>query len=319
MKILMLTITLLLSDYRPMFAYSTPGHQAIAKAAFKILEDTPTAEKLRSILDGEQETYAAVWLDKVRENALTTAAEKVEANTFQQAFKLNSEWHFTNFTVGSTEYSSESKFAKTDDVVHALKNAILVLEGASSPMTKRQALRTVIHLVGDIHQPLHCITGYYDLSDLAHPKLLTNVADPANTPEDRGGNQLYYTKSEELHALWDLGLPNMVSPNVDGLAVIIGSGGIGSEPATPGDYHAWPEQWASDSMTQANAAYQGISFDKAAYVPDPRKPGKTKLEISITLPNGTTDYEKNQKARAQAQLHKATIHLAQLLAAIEYQ
>ncbi len=319
MKILILTLSLLLSVYRSTFAYSQPGHQAIAKAAFKMLQGTSTAAKLKNILGSEQETYAAVWLDNVRENTLTTVAEKAEAMEFNQNFPQNSEWHFTNFIVGSTTYSFHSTFSKTDDVVHALENAISVLEGASSTMTQREALRTVIHLVGDIHQPLHCITGYYDLSDMAHPKLLTSVSDPANIPEDRGGNQLYYTKTEELHALWDLGLPNMVSPNVDQLAVIIAGNGISSEQATPGDYHRWAESWASDSMKQANAAYQGISFNNAEYVPNPRKPGKMQLKIYIALPNGTVGYKNSQKNRTQMQLHLAAVHLAQLLANIKYQ
>jgi hypothetical protein len=40
----------------------------------------------------------------------------------------------------------------------------------SDDFTKPQALRLLVHFVGDIHQSLHCGTGFYDLSDLHQPK-----------------------------------------------------------------------------------------------------------------------------------------------------
>jgi hypothetical protein len=74
-------------------------------------------------------------------------------------------------------------------------------------MSKRIALRVLIHLVGDIHQPLHCGTGYYDVRNLARPKLISRPSEAARfrNTEDRGGNQLFYGtgKFDELHAYWD--------------------------------------------------------------------------------------------------------------------
>src|SRR4029077_15907680 len=107
-----------------------------------------------------------------------------EVAAFKKAFPNNAEWHFCNFIVGSTNYDFNSKYAAPEDVVHTLENAISVLEGTPSKMTKREALRTVIHLVGDIHQPLHCITGFFDLSDMNHPILLEDVADPKTAKQD---------------------------------------------------------------------------------------------------------------------------------------
>src|ERR1700722_1765744 len=142
-------------------------------------------------------------------------------------------------------------------------------------MTKQQAMRAVFHLVGDIHQPLHCITGFYDLSNLKEPVLLTDVEDPKTAVQDRGGNQLYYTKSQELHALWDLKIPALISTDVNTLASDISPGSLNSQPVTPGDYHHWAETWAAESMGAANAAYAEIQkFNSAEYVDDPRHPGK---------------------------------------------
>jgi S1/P1 Nuclease len=301
------------------FCWSAPGHEAIAIAAMQLLKGTPTEAKINSILDGESPTNAAIWLDLVREHRLTDPAAKAEAKSFDHDFPHNSDWHFCNFIVGSTNYDFNSIYSSEDDVVHALENAIAVLEGANSKMTQKQALRVVFHLVGDIHQPLHCITGFYDTNNPSQPLLLTNVIDPHSAVQDRGGNQLYYTTNSELHALWDLGLPNSISHNIDTLAQKLVVPSWANTMLTDGDYHHWAEAWAGDSMNQANAAYEGIVFKSAAQVPDPRHPGETMLKILIKLPGGTSGYEQAQKQRTQEQLTKASVHLAQLLSKINFQ
>ena len=297
----------------PAFAFSAPGHEAIAVAALKLLDGTPAGDKVKSILGGQPPEEAAIWLDQVREIfQFPTASQNAEASQFRRSMPGNASWHFCNFIVGSTNYSLTSKYASKDDVVHGLELAIHVLEGVPSPMTQQQALRTVIHLVGDIHQPLHCITGYYDLKKPGQPVLLTDVADPAKAVEDRGGNQLYYTGSEEFHALWDKGLPALVGKDVPSIAA------AASVAPTAGDYHHWPEAWATESMKVANEAYQGIVFNSSAYVPNPRKPGSQMLKIDISLPGGTKGYEANEKAVIETQLSRASAHLAQLLGSIKY-
>ena len=121
---------------------------------------------------------------------------------------------------------------------------------------------------------------------------------------------MYYTKSEEFHALWDKVLPAGISADVNGLAGKIVDGVTLTQYQTTGDYHHWAETWAGDSMNAANAAYAGITFNSAANVPDPRHAGKTMLNISITLPAG---YKAAHQPRAKDQLSQAAVHLAQLL------
>jgi len=299
--------------------WSAPGHEAIAEAAMQMLKGTPAEAKVNAILNGEDPTNASIWLDLVREHhKFQTQAENDEAAAFNTNFHGNANWHFCNFIVGSTSYSLTSKYASNEDVVHALENAIAVLEGANSKMTKKQALRVVFHLVGDIHQPLHCITGFYDTNDMQHPVLLTDVPNPKQAAEDRGGNQLYYTESQELHALWDFSLPNSISPDVDTLASKLVVSSWDSQMQTAGDYHHWAEVWAGDSMVQANAAYDRIQFNSAAMVDNPRHPGQTMLKIDVSLPNGIKAYKQAQKQRAEDQLTKAAVHLAQLLNKINF-
>lgn len=55
---------------------------------------------------------------------------------------------------------------------------------------KSYALRLLIHYLGDVHQPLHCMDRVND-----------------EYPEgDRGGNEVpipYHYRADNLHALWD--------------------------------------------------------------------------------------------------------------------
>jgi hypothetical protein len=115
--------------------------------------------------------------------------------------------------------------------------AIDVLEGKSSEFTKVQALRIIVHLVGDIHQPLHTVSGYYNLTNPEEPKLISDPTDAFGKPQDRGGNQLFYTESQELHALWDTKLVVKVatSTSFQQLAEILREAPL--SPQTPGDYH----------------------------------------------------------------------------------
>lgn len=291
--------------------WSAPGHKAVALAAMDMLPKEKR-DRVLQILGGVSPEAASTWLDDLREG-------KVKDPAFNRDFPGNREWHFVDYPVGSGSYASDSPFSSSDDVVHALENAVDVMEGKPSPMSAQQAMKVVFHLAGDIHQPLHCSCGFYDLADKDRPRLLTSVVDPKAAPSDRGGNQLYYTKTLELHAMWDMTLPRIIAKTPAELAAIITTPGFDKQPRTPGDYHNWPEQWASDSMRQASEAYKGITFVGADdNFPDPRHVGKTMLRITIGLPGGTAAYKADRKAQAREQLRKAALHLAQLLDSIHF-
>lgn len=49
------------------------------------------------------------------------------------------------------------------------------------------------------------------LPNLEHPQLISDPNVALGKPQDRGGNQLFYTKSLELYALWDAKLVEKVA------------------------------------------------------------------------------------------------------------
>ena len=188
-----------------------------------------------------------------------------------------------------------------------------MLERAQSrpdDFTKPQALRLLVHFVGDIHQPLHCGTGFYDLSDLSHPVLITDPRLCIGKPNDRGGNDLFFgtDPNQELHTLWDEGLVSAIRNSAEYRSLADWLESTQSVSPMTGDYHIWPEQWAIDSVKQARKAYQKIELNTATI-------DGQRLRITIQLP---TAYVEQNRSLAAAQLAKAGLHLAQLLNAIQW-
>jgi hypothetical protein len=100
--------------------------------------------------------------------------------------RATASWHYVNFPKGTCVYEAERDCPEGQCAVEAIDRQRAVL-GSSAPDEKRlEALKYVVHLVGDLHQPLHA--GY---------------------AEDKGGNQYQlqaFMQGSNLHALWDSGL-----------------------------------------------------------------------------------------------------------------
>ena len=298
------------------YGWGNEGHQAIGITAAGMLS-AETKAHVATILGNDDLGYASTWLDDARnakKHHSGPLAKDAEAKAFNSKFPKSDEWHYVNLPVGSSLlYSESSPFASANDVVHAIKRAVDVLEGNSVEFTPSQALRIIIHLVGDVHQPLHTIAGYYDVSDTAHPKLITDPKAALGKPQDRGGNQLFYTKTQELHALWDTKIVAKIAGDSWTLAEELKHDVSISKWKTTGDYHTWPGSWIGDTALEAGKAYQGIQFGAATV----NASGGIE-RIDITLPGGTAKYKTVQEIRAKTQLVKASVHLAQLLNSIRY-
>jgi S1/P1 Nuclease len=310
-----LTVALLLGGVAPARAWGKLGHEAIGALATDLLKEK-TRLRVKKILGPDDLGGAATWLDEVRaaERGRGPLVGNAEAAAFAKKFPEHHKWHFVNLPLGAAAYVRTSRFASEDDVVHALDSAIAVLEGRSRKFPPAQALRIVAHLVGDLHQPLHVGTGFFDVRNPAAPKLLTDPGTVAGKPDDLGGNkiQLGHTSFETLHAYWDATLAEAAgsTANAEKLAARLRPLVSAAKWATPGDRRAWPELWATDSLRQAELAYRGIAFTGA------KLSEKKSLEtIEAKLP---ADYEKTQRTRAAAQLAKAAFHLAELLNALDW-
>lgn len=87
----------------------------------------------------------------------------------------------------STDYPSNT-LREHYNVVQAIELCRATLGGKAGPEAKAMAYCWLFHLVGDIHQPLHC-TALFSVSHF--PK------------GDRGGNEIPLKRGKNLHSLWD--------------------------------------------------------------------------------------------------------------------
>ncbi len=106
-------------------------------------------------------------------------------------------WHYINFHFRADGKPNTNQPAKPN-IVDAIDNATFTLKNKTKSDAERaDALRYLLHFVGDIHQPLHAAA----LDSDAHPE------------GDRGGNDFPIVPGEllknmeqpplNLHALWD--------------------------------------------------------------------------------------------------------------------
>jgi hypothetical protein len=297
-------------------AYGSEGHRAIGEAARTLLNARAKAH-IAQILGSDDLAAVSTWADDVRaaSRGYGPLVDNAEAARFNAEFPGNAGWHFADIPLGESDYTDNDPFSKSMDVVHVINLCIRSLEGDSSALkgaTRNQALDLLVHFVGDVHQPLHVGEGFYRLDDPNSPILIQDPHQATGLPDDRGGNALYFTRSKELHAMWDTDLVADACGSTDShvLARAVEADVARHRVKTPGDYHRWAEAWASDSLAAARGAYAGITFGPATV----EKRGRIR-RIEITLP---PDYEKEQSKTVLRELSKAAWRLADLLNAIAW-
>lgn len=324
----------LLSLATQAFAYGREGHRAVGQMAQTRLNKR-AADAIAKILANDKcKTLECVapWPDDLKTAARSnftkgSLAGDDEAKAFQKDFKDNDKWHFVNLPLASAEYKDDGEFSNQTDIVHMINTCIAILEGKSTEFTQLQALRFLVHLVGDIHQPLHVGTGFYTL-DNTTVTLIREPADAAGKQTDIGGNSLAFTRfdnqPDELHSFWDTCLiqkltkrptcvleSKMPATEFSKLATELNKTVNADAFKTPGDFHTWAEQWATDSVHQASEIYNPVVFGKATL-----NTSKKRFQtIAITLP---ATYTEDQLPRARTQISKAGIHLGQLLNSIDW-
>jgi hypothetical protein len=161
-KIIAVALSLLIAS--PAFSWGPIGHRTVALLAEKEL-DYSNIKRLREILDNHTLPMVSTWADEMRSD---------------ESFKAMSNWHYVNI--------DNPKDFKPDTVQgHALKaideQCAVLKNKKSSKEQKAVAVKWLVHVIGDLHQPLH-----------------------SGMASDRGGNSVilpWFDKVTNLHAIWD--------------------------------------------------------------------------------------------------------------------
>jgi hypothetical protein len=314
------------------FAFGQEGHEAVAILALQKLHAdqaannpraTAALQRITALLGNEEMAAVAVWADWIRLKQ-TNHVTWAQISDINARFKGNGDWHFVDLPLGTRSYSDTAVSASTNDVVHGIYQCIALLESADTSAQQDRhlvALKFLIHLAGDIHQPLHVACGYYHTNKSA---IVRSPSKARGLPDDRGGNQLKSTvssNSASLHHLWDSDLvfaqTSLPVSNVEGSDVAAAlSGDLTPNlfPAETGDHHNWPAAWATDSIKASVAAYKGVKVPVITTLSH----GGSEIGDTSMKKFKKTAYIAAHDAAAKQQLLKAAWRLAEMLENISW-
>jgi hypothetical protein len=167
--VILLIATLLLfpaDDFTHNNFWGQNGHRVVGDIATDYL--TPEAQKeIDRVLGHESMAIASTWMDDIKSDP---------------AYDHTHDWHWVTIPNGMTYEEMEKN--PNGDLINTIQTFTEELKsGSLSVKEEKKKLRMLIHLVGDIHQPLHVGNG-----------------------EDRGGNATeveWFYEDSNIHRVWD--------------------------------------------------------------------------------------------------------------------
>jgi hypothetical protein len=228
------------------YAFGKTGHRVVGQVCQDHLSKNANSA-LSKIMAGETLADAATWPDEMRRS---------KNNTF---WSNTAKWHYVNIPA-NTNYA-QSRKSSHGDVVVAIEAFSALLEGKpldNGPIKrslqqrfgdltiaknkreiKQFAVRFLLHLIGDLHQPLHA--GYI---------------------ADRGGNKIqinWYARKQNLHAVWDTLLLNKQDQSDRQLAKELSQV---SEKDKQQIQESRLQGWLNESLALRKVAYDVDKYDR---------------------------------------------------------
>lgn len=174
-KFLLLTISLFLSislTANNDDVWGPTGHRATGKIAEKHLTKK-AQKKITELLQGESLAFVSTYADEIK-------SDRKKYGKFYT-------WHYVNMPLDARY--EDSKKNPDGDLITGIEECVKVLKDKNSTTEdKRFYLKMLVHLIGDLHQPMHI-----------------------GQSEDKGGNTIqvqWHGKGSNLHRVWDEDLIN---------------------------------------------------------------------------------------------------------------
>jgi hypothetical protein len=267
-------------------AWGDEGHEIIGAIAHHYLQPAVRRE-VETLLAGDTSGLTrdrgmaaeSTWADRFRDS---------DRDAGQMHYLQTREWHYVDIEIAAPdldaacfghpqlETNAASAGAAQDCVVDKIEQfSDELADRGTAPAERLKALQFLLHLVGDLHQPLHAADNH-----------------------DRGGNVETVSDgrnpSGSLHHYWDTVFVSRLGQDSDAVAQRL----IGE--ITAGQRHAWragtPADWAMESFEEGRAhAYAGL----------PAPVGAT-YRLSDT-------YVRQAELTVRVQLERAGVRLAELL------
>lgn len=205
--------------------WSKTGHRAIGEIAQQHL--TRKAKKaIAKLLNGQ--SLAAV----------SNFADEIKADSNYRKF---SAWHYVNYPEDKTYLDVEP--SPYGDIIIGIQKCIQIVKNENSSETDKVFyLKMLIHLVGDLHQPMH-----------------------VGRLEDRGGNDIqvqWFNRESNLHKIWDANMIDDYGMSYTELAA--------SLPKLTKKQRKEIQQgnlyiWVEESQDLANKLYESVEVGEKLY------------------------------------------------------
>jgi hypothetical protein len=151
-------------------AWNAKGHRIIARLAWEQLDAQTKNEVIKLLGSGnggdDPLTSVATWADDI----------SVKSTTLRK-------WHLVEIPASAGRYDKSRDCAGNNCLVERINIYRHQLQYGASKNERIEALKYLVHLIGDLHQPLHC----YEKGDY-------------------GGNKVsvtFFGHSTNLHKVWD--------------------------------------------------------------------------------------------------------------------
>lgn len=205
--------------------WSKTGHRVIGEIAEEHL--TKKAKRaIDKLLNGKNLASVANFADEIKADS---------------TYRKFSAWHYVNFP--ADKKYTEVEPSKYGDLVIGIQKSIEIIENReSSDQEKAFYLKMLIHLIGDLHQPMHI-----------------------GRLEDKGGNDIqvqWFNRGSNLHKIWDANMIDDYGMSYTELAA--------SLPKLSNDQMEQIEKgdaldWVEESQDIANQLYGSVEVGEKLY------------------------------------------------------
>lgn len=205
--------------------WSKTGHRVVGEVAQENL--TKKAEKaIAELLDGQSLV------------AISNFGDEIKADSSYRKF---SAWHYVNYSPDK-KYGDEPP-SESGDLMTGIEKCIEIIQDHNSTKAdKTFYLKMLVHLIGDMHQPMH-------VGRLA----------------DKGGNDIqvrWFNKGSNLHRVWDSNMVDDHGMSYTELATNLPRLSKAQKKAIEkGDIYDWVEE----SQDLANEVYDSVEIGEKLY------------------------------------------------------
>ena len=165
------------------------GHSMVGELAERHLDPKARAEVARLLAGEPDPTLAGVanWADTLR-------------NSDPERFKATARWHYINAQGGGCGFDLARDCPDGDCVVGAIEKQRAILADRSQPIeARRDALKFIVHFVGDAHQPMHAGSR----TDSGGNRFQVSLRTPLEPEEYARKYYVDGVMGTNLHSVWD--------------------------------------------------------------------------------------------------------------------